>query len=101
MPNSLTLRAVRALHGADIILFDEQVSHQILDFARREAKKIRIGKIMRDGEIEALLAELGMQGARVVQLKLSDDRDSAQVLKRTSRCASPDLVPDNDLIAAN
>ncbi len=43
-PDALTLRAVRALHAADVILFDEQVSHQILDFARREAKKIRIGK---------------------------------------------------------
>ena len=61
-PDALTLRAVRALHAADVILFDEQVSHQILDFARREARKIRIGKIMRDGQIEALRTELASQG---------------------------------------
>ena len=100
-PDSLTLRAVRALQAADIILFDEQVSHQILDFARREAKKIRIGKTMRDGEIEALLVELGQQGARVVQLKLSDDRDAAHVIKRTSRRTSPRSVPDSDLVTAH
>ena len=39
-PELLTLRAVRALQSADVILFDDLVSPEILDFARREAKKM-------------------------------------------------------------
>ena len=38
-PELLTLRAVRALQSADVILFDDLVSREVLDFARREAKK--------------------------------------------------------------
>src|SRR6516164_5519870 len=43
-PELLTLRALRALQSADIILFDDLVAHEILDFARREAKKMLVGK---------------------------------------------------------
>ena len=43
-PELLTLRAVRALQSADVILFDDLVSPDILDFARREAKKMLVGK---------------------------------------------------------
>src|SRR5258708_4269497 len=37
-PEVLTLRAVRALQSADVILIDDFVSPQVLDFARRDAK---------------------------------------------------------------
>src|SRR5208282_3475862 len=43
-PELLTLRAVRALQSADVILFDALVAPDILDFARREAKKMLVGK---------------------------------------------------------
>jgi len=43
-PELLTLRAVRALQSADVILFDDLVSPAILEFARREAKKMLVGK---------------------------------------------------------
>src|SRR5215472_6108755 len=42
-PELLTLRAVRALQSADVILFDDLVSHEVLDFARREARKMLVG----------------------------------------------------------
>ncbi|MEM9633341.1 MAG: NAD(P)-dependent oxidoreductase [Pseudomonadota bacterium] len=38
----LTLKAVRALQSADIILFDRQVSDEILELARREAQRIPV-----------------------------------------------------------
>ncbi len=38
-PELLTLRAVRALQSADVILFDDLVSPEILDFARREREE--------------------------------------------------------------
>ncbi|MBL8704240.1 MAG: uroporphyrinogen-III C-methyltransferase, partial [Rhodospirillales bacterium] len=36
----LTLRAVRALQGADVILYDDLVSDDVLELARREAKRM-------------------------------------------------------------
>jgi uroporphyrin-III C-methyltransferase / precorrin-2 dehydrogenase / sirohydrochlorin ferrochelatase len=47
-PELLTLRAVRALQSADVILFDDLVSRDILDFARREAKKMLVGRRSHD-----------------------------------------------------
>ena len=38
-PELLTLRAVRALQEADVILIDNLVAPAILDFARREAQE--------------------------------------------------------------
>src|SRR5262245_4332202 len=42
-PELLTLRAVRALQAADVILIDDLVAPAILDFARREAKRMLVG----------------------------------------------------------
>ena len=42
-PELLTLRAVRALQSADVILIDDLVAPDILDFARREARKMLVG----------------------------------------------------------
>jgi uroporphyrin-III C-methyltransferase/precorrin-2 dehydrogenase/sirohydrochlorin ferrochelatase len=68
-PELLTLRAVRALQSADVILYDGSVSHDVLDFARREAKKILVG---RPSDVHALAVKLARQGQRVVQLKGCD-----------------------------
>ena len=73
----LTLRAVRALQSADIILFDDLVSPEVLDFARREAKKMLVGKTghgpsCKQSEINALMVELARAGKRVVRLKGGD-----------------------------
>src|SRR5262249_13785787 len=43
-PELLTLRAVRALQSADVILIDDHLSSDVLDFARREAKTVLVGK---------------------------------------------------------
>ena len=76
-PELLTLRAVRALQSADVILFDEHVSVEILDFARREAKKLLIGKTSQDpsstqDDINNLMVGLAKAGRRVVRLKGGD-----------------------------
>src|SRR5262245_60949250 len=42
-PELLTLKAVRALRSADVILFDDLVAPDILDFARREARRMLVG----------------------------------------------------------
>jgi uroporphyrin-III C-methyltransferase/precorrin-2 dehydrogenase/sirohydrochlorin ferrochelatase len=76
-PELLTLRAVRALQSADVILFDDLVAPDILDFARREARKMLVGKTghkvsCRQDDINALMISLAKAGRRVVRLKGGD-----------------------------
>ena len=76
-PELLTLRAVRAMQAADVILFDEQVSAEVLDFARREAKKILVGKIgggpsCEQHDSNGLMVALARQGRHVVRLMGGD-----------------------------
>ena len=79
-PELLTLRAVRALQSADVILFDDLVSPEILDFARREAKKMLVGKTghgpsCKQDEINALMvgARQGRQARGAAQGRRPDD----------------------------
>jgi uroporphyrin-III C-methyltransferase / precorrin-2 dehydrogenase / sirohydrochlorin ferrochelatase len=76
-PELLTLRALRALQSADVILFDGLVSTDILDFARREAKKMLVGKSghapsCRQNDINDLMVSLAKAGRCVVRLKGGD-----------------------------
>jgi uroporphyrin-III C-methyltransferase/precorrin-2 dehydrogenase/sirohydrochlorin ferrochelatase len=69
----LTLRAVRALASADVILIDDQVSPQVMEFARREAKKMLIRPCpSQSGEIGALTLTFARAGRRVVRLMRGD-----------------------------
>ncbi len=76
-PGLLTLRALRALNEADVILHDRLVSAEVLDLARRDAERIEVGKqagnhhTTQDG-IHALLLEHARAGRRVVRLKGGD-----------------------------
>lgn len=76
-PELLTLRAVRALQSADVILFDDLVSKEVLDFARREARRTLVGKSghgpsCKQSEINTLMVGLAKAGRRVVRLKGGD-----------------------------
>ena len=64
-PELLTLRAVHALQSADVILIDGLVAPDILDFARREARKIPVGA-SDDGTTAAIA--LANSGKRVAWL---------------------------------
>jgi uroporphyrin-III C-methyltransferase/precorrin-2 dehydrogenase/sirohydrochlorin ferrochelatase len=66
-PELLTLRAVRALQSADVILYDDRVSPAVLEFARREAKKMLVGS-----DQTSLAVGLAQAGRRVVRLVSSD-----------------------------
>ena len=76
-PGLLTLRALRALNEADVILHDRLVSPDILELARRDADRIEVGKqagnhhTTQDG-IHALMLEHARAGKRVVRLKGGD-----------------------------
>ncbi|KKB75891.1 siroheme synthase [Devosia soli] len=73
----LTIKAVRALQSADIILFDDLVSDDVLELARREAKRILVGKrsgrpSCKQEDINAMMISLAKQGHHVVRLKSGD-----------------------------
>src|SRR5215510_9093152 len=76
-PELLTLAAVRALRSADVILYDDLVAPEILDFARREAQRVLVGKrghrpSCRQRDINTLMVRLAKAGQRVVRLKAGD-----------------------------
>ena len=43
-PDLLTLKAVRALQSADVVLYDRLAARGVLELARREARRIDVGK---------------------------------------------------------
>ena len=77
-PGLLTLKALRALNEADIILHDRLVDQAILDLARRDAEQVSVGKIPGEdhnatqARIHALMLEHAQQGKLVVRLKGGD-----------------------------
>jgi uroporphyrin-III C-methyltransferase/precorrin-2 dehydrogenase/sirohydrochlorin ferrochelatase len=76
-PELLTLKALRALQDADVILHDRLVPRAVLDMARRDATRICVGKAAggagsTQAEINALLVAHALQGRRVVRLKGGD-----------------------------
>jgi uroporphyrin-III C-methyltransferase/precorrin-2 dehydrogenase/sirohydrochlorin ferrochelatase len=76
-PELLTLKALRALQDADVILHDRLVSPAILDFARRDAERICVGKTAGgvgtpQAWINDSLIEHARAGRRVVRLKGGD-----------------------------
>ncbi len=73
----LTIKAMRALQSADVILFDDLVSQDVLELARREAKRMLVGKRGRrasckQDDINDLMLRLAQQGKHVVRLKSGD-----------------------------
>ena len=80
----LTMRAVRALQSADIILIDDLLAPDILDFARREAKVALVGKTgrfktgrLQQDEVTVMIA-LAKGGRRVVRLKAGSSPTSGR-----------------------
>ncbi len=73
----LTLKALRALQDADVILHDRLVSAAVLDMSRRDAERICVGKAAgshgsTQEEINELLIRHASAGRRVVRLKGGD-----------------------------
>jgi uroporphyrin-III C-methyltransferase / precorrin-2 dehydrogenase / sirohydrochlorin ferrochelatase len=76
-PELLTLKALRLMHKADVILYDRLVSEEIMDKCRPDAEKMYVGKARADHAVEQqsinqLLVNFAQQGKRVLRLKGGD-----------------------------
>ncbi|MGV8892126.1 MAG: uroporphyrinogen-III C-methyltransferase [Burkholderiaceae bacterium] len=76
-PDLLTLRAVKLLAQADVVVYDNLVSQDVVNFARDGAQRIYVGKeksrhTMPQEEINKLLVTLAKEGKKVVRLKGGD-----------------------------
>jgi uroporphyrin-III C-methyltransferase len=76
-PELLTLKAVRVLRSADVVLHDELVSADVLALVRPQAQIINVGKrcgrkSTPQDEINRLLIQYGLLGLEVVRLKGGD-----------------------------
>jgi len=98
----LTVKAIRALQAADVILFDELVSDDVLELARREAKHILVGKrggrrSCRQEDINAMMVKLARGGKRVVRLKAGDPmifgRGGEEIAQLEAANIPVDVVP--------
>ncbi len=76
-PELLTLRALRVMQRASVVLYDHLVAPALLDLVRRDAERIYVGKeqdrhALGQDEINALMVRLAREGKRVVRLKGGD-----------------------------
>jgi uroporphyrin-III C-methyltransferase/precorrin-2 dehydrogenase/sirohydrochlorin ferrochelatase len=76
-PDLLTLKAFQALQNADVIFYDELVTAEILDRARRDAERIFVGKLrgqpgIGQEEINLRLLDAARKGGNIVRLKGGD-----------------------------
>jgi uroporphyrin-III C-methyltransferase/precorrin-2 dehydrogenase/sirohydrochlorin ferrochelatase len=76
-PELLTLRALHLIQKADVCIYDNLVSKEILELVRRDAQMIYAGKLrnnhtIEQKEINKLLVNYAKKGLRVLRLKGGD-----------------------------
>lgn len=90
-PELLTLKAVRALQSATVILYDHLVGPDVLELARREAKRVPVGKSgygpsCKQSEINEQMVELALAGENVVRLKGGDPMIFGRATEEIDAC---------------
>jgi uroporphyrin-III C-methyltransferase/precorrin-2 dehydrogenase/sirohydrochlorin ferrochelatase len=96
-PELLTLKALRALQSADVILYDRLVSPEILELARREARRMLVGKAgggasCRQDDINRLMVKLARDGKRVVRLKGGDPMIFGRAAEELAACRTAGIA---------
>jgi uroporphyrin-III C-methyltransferase len=101
-PDLLTVKALRLIEAADVLLHDDLVPKAILDLASRSAEIVNVGKrcgaksITQD-EINALMIERAAKGRNVVRLKGGDPlvfgRAAEEIAVLTEAGVPFDIIP--------
>ena len=96
-PELLTLKAVRALQSATVILYDDLVGPAVLELARREARRIAVGKSAsgpscRQEDINARIVALALAGERVVRLKGGDPLIFGRATEEIDACRAAGIA---------
>ena len=87
----LTLKAVRTLQSADVIFYDEGVTREVLELARREAKRLFVGADA--GYCETIIA-LTRSGKRVVRLVAGEGACVGRIADEAARFERAAIVAD-------
>lgn len=90
-PELLTLKAVRALQTATVVLYDDLIGPEVLELSRREARRIAVGKrgggrSCSQAEINAQMVELALAGESVVRLKGGDPLIFGRATEEIAAC---------------
>ncbi len=101
-PELLTLKALRLLQDADVIVHDKLVGPEVLDYARRDAERIYVGKAPgrhshTQEEINEILLREARAGKRVLRLKGGDPfvfgRGGEELEELTAQGIEVEVVP--------
>ncbi|MDZ7907364.1 MAG: uroporphyrinogen-III C-methyltransferase [Gemmobacter sp.] len=101
-PDLLTVKAVKRLQAADVVLYDDLSSGPILDLARPGADLISVGKragrpSAKQDHVNRLLLDYAQTGAQVVRLKSGDAGIFGRLEEETTTLAEAgipfDIVP--------
>ncbi len=95
-PDLLTVKAVRLIESADVILHDDLVPQAILELATRSAEVVNVGKrcgvkTITQAEINALMVEHARAGRSVVRLKSGDPLLFGRAAEELSALAQADV----------
>jgi uroporphyrin-III C-methyltransferase/precorrin-2 dehydrogenase/sirohydrochlorin ferrochelatase len=98
-PELLTLKAVHALQSATVILYDDLVGPEILELARREARRIAVGKrgrgpSCRQSEINDQIVAFARNGEHVVRLKGGDPLVFGRATEEVDACRAAGIPAD-------
>ncbi|ANS73588.1 uroporphyrin-III methyltransferase [Paenibacillus yonginensis] len=101
-PELITVKALRRLEEADLLLYDRLVNRKLLDYAKPEAVKIYCGKApgrhtLPQEQIQALMVQHALSGKHVVRLKGGDPlvfgRGGEEALAMAKAGISYEIIP--------
>ncbi len=101
-PDLISVKGIKCLAQADIIIYDQLINKQLLDLASRDTERIYVGKTTgnhtkEQAEINRLLVEKAKKGKTVVRLKGGDPfvlgRGGEEAEALAKNCVPFEVVP--------
>jgi uroporphyrin-III C-methyltransferase/precorrin-2 dehydrogenase/sirohydrochlorin ferrochelatase len=96
-PDLLTLKAVQRLQEADVLVVDRLVDAKVLEYARRDAERIFVGKTPRgattsQAEINRILVREAQVGKAVARLKGGDPLIFGRAAEELATCQAAGIA---------